>query len=83
MASNANALEQFGKVKGLLDAVRSGKLESESEAQLIVGCELLLEGLHAQKKVARSFEAGAASYKQERQDKQSRRNRELDEWGLN
>ncbi len=83
MASNANALEQFGKVKGLLDAVRSGRLESESEAQLIVGCELLLEGLHAQKKVARSFEAGAASYKQERQDKQSRRNRELDEWGLN
>ena len=82
-ASTADTMANFGKVKGLLEAASSGKIESQSEAHLIVGCELLLEGLHAQKKVSRSIESGEASYKQEKQDKQSRRNRELDDWGLN
>ncbi len=82
-ASTAETMANFGKVKGLVEAASSGKIESQSEAHLIVGCELLLEGLHAQKKVSRSFESGEASYKQEKQDKQSRRNRELDDWGLN
>ena len=82
-ASTAETMANFGKVKGLLEAASSGKIESQSESHLIVGCELLLEGLHAQKKVSRSIESGEASYKQEKQDKQSRRNRELDDWGLN
>ena len=82
-ASTADTMANFGKVKGLLEAASLGKIESQSESHLIVGCELLLEGLHAQKKVSRSIESGEASYKQEKQDKQSRRNRELDDWGLN
>ena len=82
-ASTVETMTNFGKVKGLVEAASSGKIESQSEAHLIVGCELLLEGLHAQKKVSRSIESGEASYKQEKQDKQSRRNRELDDWGLN
>ncbi len=82
-ASTADTMANFSKVKGLLEAASLGKIESQSESHLIVGCELLLEGLHAQKKVSRSLESGEASYKQEKQDKQSRRNRELDDWGLN
>ena len=81
MSSNAETLAQFGKVKNLIEAARTGKIESESEANIIVGCELLLEGLHAQKKIARSSQAGSASYTQEKPNK--RRNRELDEWDLN
>ena len=43
---------------------RSGKLEDDAGGSLITACELVLEGLHAQKKVARSEARGAASYSQ-------------------
>ncbi len=81
LASNADALAQFGKVKGLLDAVRSGLLEDEADGTLICGCELVLEGLHAQKKLARSETRGAASYSQVAQERPSkRRERDFDDW---
>jgi magnesium chelatase subunit I len=81
MASNKDALAQFGKVKGLLQSARAGRLENESDSHLIVACELVLEGLHAQKKVARSAESGAASYNQAPTERSSRRERGFDDWG--
>src|SRR5205085_5865036 len=54
MASDAEALKQFKSVRGLIDAARSGKLEDAASDSLITACELVLEGLHAQKKVART-----------------------------
>ncbi len=81
MDSDANAFVQLGKVKGLVNAARSGKIEDEETNTLIVACELILEGLHAQKKVARSAEKGEASYKQAPSERQSRKDRTFDDWG--
>jgi magnesium chelatase subunit I len=80
MDSDANAFAQLGKVKGLVNAARSGKIEDENTGTLIVACELILEGLHAQKKVARSFEKGEASYKQAPSERKSRKDRPFDDW---
>ncbi|HEX4945405.1 MAG TPA: magnesium chelatase [Blastocatellia bacterium] len=81
MDSDADTFAQLGKVKGLVNAARSGKIEDEKTNTLIVACELILEGLHAQKKVARSFEKGEASYKQAPSERRSRRDQMLDDWG--
>lgn len=81
LASSADVLAQFNKVKGLPDAVRSGLLEDEADGTLICGCELVLEGLHAQKKLARSEARGSASYSQVAQERPSkRRERDFDDW---
>jgi magnesium chelatase subunit I len=81
LASNATLLGQFQKVKGLLDAVRSGLLEDESDGTLICAAELVLEGLHAQKKLARSEERGSASYTQAAPERPSkRRDRDFEDW---
>lgn len=64
MAGNESVLKSFRAVKGLLDAARSGRIGDESNGVLIAACELVLEGLHAQKKLARSEEQGKASYTQ-------------------
>lgn len=82
LASTATLRGQFQKVKGLLDAVRSGLLEDESDGMLICAAELVLEGLHAQKKLARSEERGSASYTQAAPERPSkRRDRDFEDWG--
>ena len=73
MAGNDDALRIFKSVKGLIDAARSGKLDDESSGSLIAACELILEGLHAQKKLARSEERGKASYTQAAPERRSGR----------
>ncbi len=80
MDSDVTAFAQLNKVKGLVNAARSGKIEDENTGTLIVACELILEGLHAQKKVARSFEKGEASYKQAPNERKSRKDRPFDDW---
>ncbi|MBO0723711.1 MAG: magnesium chelatase [Blastocatellia bacterium] len=77
--SDDEMIKELGKVRGLLDAVRSGRLEDETKSTLIAASELVLEGLHAQKKVARSEERGQASYSQAVPEKPSRR-QALDDW---
>jgi magnesium chelatase subunit I len=72
-------IKELSKVKGLFEAVRSGRLEDDAKSTLIAACELVLEGLHAQKKVARSEERGKASYSQAAPEKPSRR-QVLDDW---
>ncbi len=80
MDSDTAAFAQLNKVKGLVNAARSGKIEDENPNTLIVACELILEGLHAQKKVARSLEKGEASYKQAPSERKSRKDRPFDDW---
>ena len=80
MDSDNDAFAQLNKVKGLVNAARSGKIEDENTGTLIVACELILEGLHAQKKVARSLEKGEASYKQAPSERKSRKDRPFDDW---
>jgi magnesium chelatase subunit I len=77
--SDGEALAELGKVKGLFETVRSGKLDDENQATLIASCELALEGLYANKKLARSEERGKASYRQAAPEKTSRR-QVFDDW---
>jgi magnesium chelatase subunit I len=79
MMPDENALAELKKVKGLLEAARSGLLEDEQPGTLIGACELLLEGLHAQKKLSRNEERGNAKYSQAPNEKQNKR-RDFDDW---
>jgi magnesium chelatase subunit I len=79
MASDSEALKQFKSVRGLMDAARSGKFDGPAADSVIAACELVLEGLHAQKKVARSEARGAASYSQAKPERPSRR-QSFDDW---
>ncbi len=79
MASETEVFKQFKSVRGLLDAARSGRLEDESTGSLIVACELVLEGLHAQKKLARNEARGSASYSQ-LEPKRPLRRQAFDDW---
>ena len=79
MMADELVLAELKKVKGLLDAARSGLLEDEQPGTLIGACELLLEGLHAQKKLARNEERGGAKYSQAAPERPSKR-RDFDDW---
>jgi magnesium chelatase subunit I len=72
MAGDTDALKQLKGVRGLMEAARGGKLEDGAPGSLIAACELVLEGLHAQKKVARSEARGKASYSQVKPERPAR-----------
>lgn len=72
-------LNQLRKVRGLIEAARSGKVEVDSGGVLIAACELILEGLHSQKKLARNEEKGKTSYSQGAPEKPNRR-QTFDDW---
>jgi magnesium chelatase subunit I len=60
-------LKSFRHVNGLLAAAGLSGLTGKSDSQtLIAVCELILEGLHAQKKISRSEERGYVAAKPER-----------------
>jgi magnesium chelatase subunit I len=59
----------FGMVPGLLDAAVAGDLAERSDAPVMVAaCELILEGLAAEKRISRSEELGYFRAKPERRD---------------
>jgi magnesium chelatase subunit I len=62
MTSDKEALREFQGVSGLVEAVRSGKVEKEADGALVSACELAMEGLCALKKLARTEEHGDISY---------------------
>ncbi len=73
------ALNQLRKVRALVETARTGKVEDDSESTLIATCELILEGLHSQKKLARNEEKGKTSYKQSTPERPNRR-QTFDDW---
>jgi magnesium chelatase subunit I len=79
MMADEAALNELKKVKGLLEAAQSGLLEDEQPGTLIGACELLLEGLYAGKKLARSEERGGAKYSQAAPERPPKR-RDFDDW---
>lgn len=79
MACDDDLLKAFKGVRGLLDAARSGRIETAAKDALIVGCELILEGLHAQKKLARNEGRGGASYTQSKPERAGR-SVHFDDW---
>ena len=58
-------LQSFRRVKGLLNAAAQSGLTNNDKAITASVCELILEGLCAQKKISRSEERGYSAAKQE------------------
>jgi magnesium chelatase subunit I len=59
-------LNGFARVDDLMNvAARSGLADTSAPGVTVAVCELVLEGLHAQKKISRSEERGYAAAKQE------------------
>ncbi|MBX3278896.1 MAG: magnesium chelatase [Acidobacteria bacterium] len=79
MGGDDDLLKAFKGVRGLIDAARSGRIETGAKGALIVGCELILEGLHAQKKLARNEGRGGASYTQAKPERAGR-SVHFDDW---
>ena len=64
--STEACLNSFRSVKGLVNMVAASGLADRSQpAVLVSACELVLEGLHAHKKISRSQERGYAAAKAE------------------
>jgi magnesium chelatase subunit I len=64
--STEACLKSFRNVKGLVNAVSGSGLADKSRPAVVVSaCELVLEGLHAHKKISRSEERGYAAAKTE------------------
>ena len=64
--SSDQCLKSFRGVKGLLSAAaRSGLADKSRPGVTVSVCELILEGLHAQKKISRSDERGYGAAKKE------------------
>jgi magnesium chelatase subunit I len=62
-------LKGFSVIPGLVNAVVAGGLaERDKSARVVAGCELILEGLAAQKKISRSEELGYSRMRPERKD---------------
>lgn len=63
-------LKKFRRVSGLIGAAAGSGLAGLNEGPTLVSvCELILEGLHAHKKISRSEERGYVAAKQEQRDK--------------
>jgi magnesium chelatase subunit I len=62
-------LKSFRRVSGLIDVAIESRLADKSQpGVLVAACELVLEGLHAQKKISRSEERGYSAAKPEPRD---------------
>ena len=63
-------LRNFRTVTGLIGAAEHSGLAQRTESPVLISvCELILEGLHAHKKISRSEERGYAAAKHEQRDK--------------
>ena len=63
-------LRNFRNITGLIGAAEHSGLAQRVESQVLISvCELILEGLHAHKKISRSEERGYAAAKHEQRDK--------------
>jgi len=68
--SAESCLRNYRRISGLIGvAAHSGLAEKADSPMLVSVCELILEGLHAHKKISRSEERGYAAAKQETRDK--------------
>jgi magnesium chelatase subunit I len=62
-------LKNFRRINGLIGAAAHSGLAGKADSPLLVSvCELILEGLHAHKKISRSEERGYVAAKQEPRD---------------
>jgi magnesium chelatase subunit I len=65
----ATCLKGFSLVPGLIDAVVAGELARRDQpARIVSGCELVLEGLAAQRRISRSEDLGYVRARPERKE---------------
>lgn len=64
-----SCIKGFSMVPGLIDAAVAGELvERDDPAVMVAACELILEGLAAEKRITRSEELGYVRARPERRD---------------
>jgi magnesium chelatase subunit I len=80
MESDAETLKELRSVKGLLEAARGRRTSAAGDGEAIAAAELILEGLHAAKKIARSEARGVASYSQAKPERPARSSLAYDDW---
>jgi magnesium chelatase subunit I len=78
--TDEDAFDELSRVTGLMTLVRSRKVENSLPGTLITYCELVLEGLHARKKLDRRDEDGEDVYQQAEPERPTVR-RNFDDWG--
>lgn len=79
MTSESEVAERLEDVPGLLDAAGSGRMILRVPGDHIAACELVLEGLHAQKKLERKEGKSAATYSRARGES-TKRQQYYDDW---
>jgi magnesium chelatase subunit I len=78
MASDREAMTELQNVPGLVEAAKS-IINEETEGAIVSACELALEGLYAQKKLARVEEQGEVNYGRATPERVSRK-QNFDDW---
>ena len=71
-------MKEFRSVKGLVESASLADLEDQSEESLLVASELILEALHAEKRIARHDTADKSTYAKMKEER-PRRNSDIDE----
>jgi magnesium chelatase subunit I len=79
LASDRTAYGEVQQVSGLIEAVHKVKIERDGEGAVVSACELVLEGLHALKKLARTEARGATNYALPTPERPSRK-QTIDDW---
>ena len=79
LSGDDETITRLDEVSGLVDAARAGRIDTEGAGELITACELILEGLHAQKKLERKDGRSAASYARARAES-PKRQQYYDDW---
>ena len=72
MTPTVEVMKEFRGISGLIEAASEAQLEDTRDEQLLVAAELVLEALHAQKRLARSESRDTATYLKSREEKPSR-----------
>jgi len=79
MTAESEVIESFEEVPALVKAAGSGRVILQVSGDLVAACELVLEALHAQKKLERKEGTSAAAYSRARGES-PKRQQYYDDW---
>jgi len=79
MTPTSELLVQLRSIRNLVDSAHMGNLEDDRDETVIAACELILEGLYAQKKIHRSEARDGAVFSQATQEERRGRSQAMSE----
>ena len=79
LTPSADIMKDLRGIKGLIEAASMAGIDPADEDALIVAAELILESLHAQKRLARVDSAETATYARSKEEKVNKRSNDIDE----